>query len=780
MISFNRFFFTLWFCFGLLLQAQIFEPVSPQGPKIQKVTVEFVGAQTISPERVKALLSTQEGSNYSDDNVSADIQNLYKTGYIDNVDFVKTNVAGGVSVVVKIDGRGGVGNIFFEGNTVFSQDKLQKELELESGKAIDDQKLAVAQREITDMYSKKGYTDVAVGYEVTKVAENGMSDVIFRINEGGRGLIDRIDFTGNTVFSRRELRSKLKSKQDSFWRLWGKAGKLDMNVVQEDIKIIEKEYQKIGYIYVKVDHRREVVDAENVKLIYDIVEGQSYTVASMTISGITIYQPEDLYPAVLTEVGQNYNGEDIEGDEKMIRDYYGSRGYADARVTTHLSSAGGNAMHVNFEVYEGTKSYLRKVNISGNTKTKDEVIRRELPFSPGDELNTVKIDTATKVLESLNYFERAGDPNPLTIRPVDTPAQGFKDIEVNVTEKSTRSLSASAGFSSIDNLVGMVELQHNNFDIADWDDFTGGGQRFNARIRYGLQRRDISASWFEPWFMGRKLGLTIEPFYRDVNFLSNNFDQRNYGLTVGLRKPITDKMFMDLNYTIQNISILDVDSSVVKFLEFEEGSYTQSKLDFTITRDTRDSLYLTRKGHKIEAGLTASGLGGDVKLYGASIEASQYFNLPGDTILILRGSAQHVSSWGNNEHVPIFERQFMGGLNNLRGFDFRDVGPKDQNGEPIGGNTSWFASVEYTFPILEKVRGAVFYDVGMVSGDINLSAANGGPVVGDGLINSNFGLGLRLYFLPVGPVTLDFGIPMSSDEFNDSGGKFQFSIGFNF
>ncbi|GAA5144166.1 outer membrane protein assembly factor BamA [Prosthecobacter algae] len=777
---------------GSHAQVSLESPAAAGRRIVRQVDVVFKGAATMDPARVRAQMSTREGEPYTDESVERDLRTLYATGAVENVDIQAVNVAGGVKVVVTISGRGGIGELGFLGNAAFDNDKLRKEIEVKVGDPVDDAKLSAAQQKILEMYQKKGFSDVLVTYDVSPSTKEGFSTVLFKIEEGGRGLIGDIRFEGNDNISSRTLKSKLSSKEKTFWRLWGKAGKLDNQAVLEDVRKIEQAYQDEGYVYVKVGYRREAESDTKVALVFEITEGTKYEVAAVAIEGITIFSQDELTPAILTEAGFPYSGSDVRGDEKMIQDYYGSRGYADARVETRLSDAGPAKLNVTYSVYEGTKSFIRKVNISGNMKTKDEVIRRELPFSPGDELNTVQMETAQTRLENLNYFETKGEANPLTVRPVSTEVDGFKDIEVNVTEKPTGSVNFGAGFSSIDSIVGFIDVTQTNFDISDWGDFRGAGQRFNMNIRYGPRRQDFNLSFTEPWFLGQKLAFTTELFYRNMFYLSqaDRYEQTNAGLSLGLRKPIGENAYFETTYTLQSIDLnVQEDEDPSQLIRNEDGEFIQSKVDFGFVHDTRDSVFITRKGHKFEAGLMASGLGGDVEVWGGNIGGQQFFSLPGDTILSFEGMARFVDGWGNSgtssSDVPIFERLFLGGANNLRGYDYREAGPKDSTGEPIGGNVSLYASIEYSFPIIEKVRGAVFYDVGYVSTDITATNAttggvkNGGPIVGDGEVYSNIGIGLRM-FLPVGPIRLDLGLPLVKDDFTGDSPRFQFNMGYKF
>jgi outer membrane protein insertion porin family len=747
------------------------EPVIPAAQatkKIVSMTVRFVGAQSLDEARVRAQMSLREGEDYSDDRVERDIRSLFATGAIDDVSIEGNDVSGGVAVVVTVIGRGAIGSISFNGNRVFEDPRLRREIELKTGDVVDDRKLAEAQGKIRELYQKRGFADTLVTYSTQPDTQEGFTAVVFNIVEGSRGIIDDIRFEGNNSIKSSKLRDALKSKRKTFWRLWGKAGKLDNELLTQDIVAVEQAYQDEGFVYAKVvEVRREPVRGQRVALVFVINEGEKYDVGTVAVEGVTIFSMGELTPGIATESGLPFSGKLVRADEKMIRDYYGSRGYADTRVETSILSGGPGVVNILYRVVEGPKSFLRKINISGNTVTQDRVIRRELPFLPGEEMNTVRMEAGKNRLENMNYFSQ------VDMRPAETGTPGLKDINLDVVEQSTGTINFGAGFSSIDSLVGFIDLTQTNFDITDWPTFRGAGQRFNMNARIGLQRRDFNMSLTEPWFLGQKLAFTTALFYRNLFFLSDDFDQTDAGASLGLRKPLTEHAYIDLTYTIQNVNIGDISERASDIIRSEAGDYLQSKMDLTFVHDNRDNLFITRKGHKFEAGIMGSGsaLGGDVDVWGLNLAGMQFFHLPGDTILSFEGAFRSVDTWGSGNGVPIFERLFLGGANNLRGFDFRDVGPRDINGEPIGGGTSAYLTAEFTFPLFSKVRGATFYDVGFVNADsFDLSTAN---------VNSNVGVGLRL-FLPIGPIRVDFGIPVQSDEFNDSNGRFQFNIGYKF
>lgn len=736
------------------------EAALPAKKIVREVRISAAGGAQIDESRIKANMGTREGQAFEEDAIERDIKNLYATGLVENVDVTTQDVKGGVIVIVKVTGRGAIGEVAFVGNSVIESDRLRKEVEVKVNEPVDESKLFAGANKIRDLYSKKGFADISVDYKTQPLPTAGFVRVVYSITEGQRGIINDIRFEGLTAVKAGALRSKLKLKEKRIWHLWGKAGKLNNDDLQEDIRTVERAVQDKGYVYGKVVQvRREPVKGDRVDLVFVVDEGKQYGVSDVVVEGNTVFTKDELTPALLMEGGAPYSATNISADEKMLGDYYGSRGYADARIDTSVIPAGAETVKIVYRVTEGEKSFIRKINIEGNTKSKDYVIRRELAFAPGEEFNTVRVEKSRNRLQNMGYFSQVDIRN----NPTGTP--GYKDIDITVTEQSTGSINVGVGFSSIDSFVGFFSLTQTNFDARNWPTFTGGGQRFNLDVRYGDKRRDFSVSLVEPWFLGQRLSLGGELFYRDLYYLSDVYDQQAYGASINLRKPIGENAYVELSYTAQNVKIHNLDEDVSEQILAEEGEFFESKFDLTISHDTRDSVFITRSGHKISLTGTASA-GGDVDVYGGGIEAAQYFSLPGDLILSLEGAAKTV-----NNDAPIFERLFLGGANNLRGFDYRDVGPKDENGEPLGGDVSYYATIELSFPVIEKIRGAVFYDVGEVSG---------GPGTFGGGVNSDVGIGLRLFFLPTGPIRLDYGIPVSSDEANDSSGQFNFNLGYKF
>ena len=750
-----------------------------EGKNVSEVAVKFVGPPTVDEARIRNFISIQSGQAYRSEKVDNDITSLYGSGLVSDVRVLAEPSGDSLKVIYEVTTRPDYVAIGFVGNSVFSDQKLAKETKLKPGGTASDEVILSARRNIEDYYRGYGYPDVTVTSR-TQPSETGSGvDLIFVIDEGGKKEIRKIRFEGNNTFDSRTLRKEMKTKEKGWFSWISKSGRYDSEELDSDVESVLDYYRTRGYLRASSPGPRlDPVKDGRVDLVIQINEGEKYTVAGVGFGRMTVFKPEELYPALTLNGGDGYSSKKMRDDIRMIRSYYGSRGYADATVSPDIRDAGPNKVNIVYRITEGSRYRVGRVNIEGNTKTKDKVIRREMPLKPGDYFNSVELETAKARLDNLQYFS-----------DVEVDAQpgrgGYRDINVLVQERRTGSISAGIGFSSIDSIVGFVNLEQTNFDIMNPWAFTGGGQRFGASLRLGSERTDISISLVEPWFLDRKLALGGELFFQDSQYYSDYYEQSNAGGAIFIRKPISEKSSLKLEYRLEQVTV-DLDPSVgalsrasvaaggpPSLLLFEGGDYIRSAVALNYIYENRDALIETRSGEKFDIGLTFSGLGGDVNYFGLSMQGQKYWNLAWDSILSLNGELAFVDATSGT--VPIFDRLYLGGGRTLRGFEFRDVGPRDPvTREVIGGQSLGFLSTEYTVPVIDNVRAAVFYDMGFVN--------NGSwdPDPSDLYSDLGFGVRLKLPISPV-PIALDYAVPISSpDDFADKGGQFNFYLNYQY
>jgi outer membrane protein insertion porin family len=741
----------------------------PAPPVVRSIDVQYTGPATISRARVLAQMRTKIGLPYSDVVAEEDIRGLYNTGQFQNVRIFGQPEGDGVKVIVALQTLTMLNEIQIDGATRIGPKRLRKNIGLKLNTPLREEDLEKGRQKITETYQAHGFNDVEVTFHLEPIdATRGTSRAVYTINEGIKGSVTAVRFEGNAHFSDRVLRKQMKTRQKTLFSFVDKSGRLDETQLQDDLQKIREFYQNHGYVDVAVrDVRKQRTSSGALQIVIAIDEGPQYHVGKLSFVGYKATTEEKLRAVVKMREGAIYSAKAIKDDAKAMADAYGSGGYVDLTIIPESSPAYGGLIDITYRIDEGQRSYVERITITGNTRTKDKVIRREVLIAPGDVFNTVRVEVSKKRLENLGYFSK------VDTFPVDTGVEGRKNLDIQVEEKRTGSLNFGAGFSTIDSLIGFIELTQGNFDITNWPSLTGGGQKFRIRLQGGTQRKDVELGLTEPWFMDRPISVSFSSFYHEANYLSSLYDQRNYGFSLEARKGILPYLYGTLGYRLESVDAFNIALSSSEALLAEFGDSTKSVVTASLVFDRRDNPFLTRHGERITYTWWVAGFpaGGTESIYGFDVEASKYWLLPWDTILLVNAEVAGVDAWKNRDRlVKIYDRLFLGGSNNLRGFEFRDVGPKDIHGEPLGGQSMARATIEYTFPIIAKARGAIFYDTGFVNTnpwDYNFNN-----------VASDIGFGLRLD-LPIGPLRIDYGIPIQQAG-NHGSGKFNFNVGYQF
>lgn len=759
------------------------------GSIVRAIEIKYAGPVTVSRERIMSNMRTTVGQPFSQAGLEEDIRNLYGTGDVTNVRIFGEPMTGGVRVIVIVQSRDVVKEIVIEGATAFKAKRILKTITAKTGNALNEEVLESDRQKIIELYQGKGYNNVDVQFRVSRDEVAGSAVVYFSINEGGKAVLNAIRFEGNANMKAKAMRKVMKgTKPKTIFSFITKDGRLDPAKLREDLDEVRELYQNKGYIDMEVVRTRTETDTKGrTTLVIEIKEGSQYRISRLSIKGNTVLSENDFRKFLKMQEKSLYTPKGLKDDLKIFNDFYGSRGYVDVQIRTEAVPAGPGLVDLTYTVDQGIVSYIERINIEGNSITKDKVIRRELALAPGDIYGVPYAEASKKRLENLNYFSK------VEVVPTDTMVPGRKDMNVIVEEKRTGELSFGAGFSSVDNLVGQATLTQSNFDIGNWPAFTGGGQKFRLTAVYGATRKDFVAAFTEPYLFDSQIAMTVEAFYHSNNFTTNVYTQTNAGGAIGFRRGLTRFLSVRGEYRLENITISNVQvTNPPSIYSYSQGSRIRSAVAGGLTYDSRDNVFLTRRGTKVDfGGFIAGGpFGGNTQIYGWNIEGSHYIPLPYDMILLFNGQVTTVSTlYGidvssietakTSRVVPLEDRLFLGGANNLRGFDYRDVGPKNIYSQPVGGRTVGRITTELTFPIVERVRGAVFYD-----GGVNHRKSYS---FGFQDYSSDAGVGLRLD-LPVGPIRVDYGIPISNPNQALGGGqgppskkgKFNFNVGYQF
>lgn len=735
--------------------------------EILGIRVKHQGPGPLDEGAVLAHVSLRTGDPFSAVAASRDVRLLKDTGKYSFVSVDIEREGDKVWVIYTVASRPRIRRLSINGAEGFTNRRIKKIMEVEVGDRVDESTLAVMALKVEEEYRKKYYPDARVTHHLEEDAAQGTADVWILVEEGKRSKVKRIRFPGLQHVPSKTVLKQLNQKTVNLFSIFTGRGAFSPADLTTDRVITRNVLMDHGYLAADVKEP-EIVELNRTKIEirYPVEEGPLYQAGRMTAEGITLVAPETVLETVSLAPGAVASTKAIGDAEQAVRDYFGSRGYRNTRVQTRKDlRAGEPVVDLHFVVEEGRKSYIRNILIEGNTRCKDKVVRRELSVYPGDVFNEVRIRTSEQRLRNLGFFDYVASD----ARPTGKPDEF--DLAFEVQEQRTGQFMVGAGFSSIDDVIGFVELQQGNFDLFGWPP-TGAGQKLKARAQLGTKRRDWEISFVEPWLFDRRLSLGLDVFQSDRRFLSDDYDQRNTGAGVTLGRALWGQLRGSLRYQIEEIDVRNVAEDASAQIKEEAGRSTKSALTPGVVHDTRDNFFIPTRGNRTAASVEVAGgpMAGDVDIYNLSLSSSQYWPIWLDHVLSLRAQTQLVEPWNGAERVPIFDRHFLGGARTLRGFKFREVGPRDELGEPIGGQTMGFASLEYTVPVFEKIRVASFYDAGFVS-----------PEEYDydfGLYNSDYGIGIRLD-LPGFPIQLDYAWPLETDEFNDrSSGRFSFLIGY--
>ena len=799
-----------WSGFVLILCWLVGSNYGQVGQQIQNIDIRHVGPPAASESLIRANIRVKEGDVYARTSVDDDVRNLYSTGFFYNIRVATESAENGIKLIYVLQGKPTLTEIRFEGNTEYSRKKLLKKVTSEVGEPLDERKAFLDAQEIEKMYQKAGFQRTKVTPVTTIENEAaGRGTITFQIEEAPKIKIEDVDFVGAEAFSQRKLRKVLKTRRWWIFSWITGSGVLKEEEFQEDKERLAQFYQSEGYIDFELkDVHLEQIAPNKMIVRFIVSEGQQYRVGSVDITGNTVFTDEEIMRGFFSDgkriapemvpgaektkanpKGDIFTPAGLRNDTQAIQDFYGSRGYVDTFVKpTKIPNTVTGTIDLVYEIRdeERGRSYIERIDIQGNAKTKDKVLRRELAVSPGEPFDLVRVRLSKSRLEQMRYFDKVEtDHEP-------TDVQNRKNLVIDVEEGTTGHVELGAGFSSIDSLFGFVGYREGNFDLFNPPYFRGGGQKLRVGATIGLRRTDYQLSFTEPWFLGRKLALGVDLYHSELNYYSDLYDFTQTGARLSLTKALPYNFIGGVSYTIENIGLNDVSDDAPLIIQQEPGDRLVSKAGFTLAYDTRNHAVEPTRGQRTEllTELAGGPLGADADFYKLEARTSWFF--PGffeGHVWEIVGRAGVVEPFGDTDRVPLFDRYFLGGVNSLRGFRYRTVGPYEQGPprtivnpdgttsviegefEPVGGNSFYFGSVDYTIPIVERLKFALFYDIGNVS--------RGSYDFDFGDYSDNWGVGIRLNIPRLGPLRLDYGIPINFDEDNvSSSGKFQFSVGF--
>lgn len=723
--------------------------------------IEIQGNQRVDRSTILYYIKSRTGEPLSRALVRKDIEQIYSLGQFSDIR-VETRPApgGGVVLVYIVKEIPSIGDVKFRGNSNLKTEDLRPLISLKRGVTFHEHLVQESKTKLEQHYKEKAYFLAEVDIQHT-LNEMGLVDVVITIHEGEKVKIEKIRFHGNKTFDEDELKDHMETSEASWLISWlDESGVYKKDMLRIDVLRLESFYHDHGFLKVRVHDPTIEVNREDKEIYVDIriEEGEQYRLSSISVQGDDTYSREELLKVVKSQKGEIYNATQVREDALAISELYSEKGfaYADALPQTRLDDE-NKTVDVEFTVNPGRKVYVGKIDIYGNIRTQDNVIRREFRLKEGELFNSKKLKRTKQRINNLGFFEDV----KIDTHRGETPEQ--VDLTTTVTERPTGSLTFGAGFSSVEKVIFNASIAQNNL--------FGTGRSLNLSTNISARRTNFDLNFTDPRIFDSDVSFGVDLFNRRSNFFS--FDSQSTGAGLRLGKNLSETDWMGLGYRFERVQISDVPlANQTAFLR--NGTRTTSRIGPTFIRDTRDNFLNPTQGmrHVVRFEFAGSVLGG-ADFYKASYEASWYKPLIGKLVLALHGEIQYAKGY-SGEPLPIFEHYFMGGANSLRGFTIRQVGPKDQNNNPLGGDQSLLFNVELQYPITKEFRIFAFYDRGNVYGtgfDTRTTSKN----IDFLKMRESVGGGVR-FLSPFGPISLAYGIKLDAVP-GDSNAEFHFSAG---
>lgn len=743
---------------------------------VERVDINFVGATNVSEQVVRANMQIQEESELDEVLIDRDIRSLYRTGLFEFIEVRRETLpSGNVNLLFELTPRYRVLAVIFRGNEKMRARRLQKQIDTQENLVLDERQVKADSEKIREFYQKKGYNRISIYYEIERDRSTGFGTVVFNIREGDRVKVKNINFVGNDNIKKGKLRKQMETKKWTPWSWLISTGRFKDEEFEDDLELLRDYYREEGFLDIQIPPEKieyNYPKPGQLELVIHVEEGRQYRIGRIEISGTEKIPAPLLRFALKQQSGMVFSPSKLDEDAAEIEKFYGRGGHLDARVTLlRIPNLETGDIDLEYIVDEDIPYDVESIRIEGNTKTKSIVVLRELVLGPGETFDMTRMDISKLRLENTRFFE------DVNLAPESTNIPGRRNLKVAVQEGRTGNLTFGAGFSSLERAVIFAEFSQSNFDIFNRRSlFQGDGQKFRLRLQLGDQSSEVVLSFEEPWLLEKRLATGFTLFRTSSDFNSAIYSEIRTGGEVYMRKRLFGLVNGQLSYSYQIVDITNIAPSAPPQIQFLAGEQSISKVGFVLERDTRDKIINTTRGNRVELRTDLAGglWGGDADYYKLEFRGSQFyplFDFQAQVLaVILRGGV--VDAYGDSDTVPFYERFFLGGPYTLRGFEYREVGPKDTfNNEPTGGNTYGMLTLEYSADIVAPIRFAIFYDAGFVNED----SFDFSPV----RYNDNFGVGLRL-FVGGAPLSLDFGIPLTSDAVNDKGNQFNFSFGTRF
>jgi len=703
--------------------------------------IMILGNVKVEEAVIRGAIKSREGSPFSVEKVREDLRSIFDLGYFADVQVDIKPTLQGKEVIFIVVEKPSIKDILIKGNNKVKLDDIKEKMTLTSRSILNLEKVKENSEQIRKLYFSKGYYGVKVESKVDYL-ETNEAVVAFTISEGPKGHIGKILFKGNKSIKSSELRKVMMTKQWNVLSFITKSGTLDEDVLKNDVQLLTAYYFDHGYLDAKISEPKiDLSNPKKIQIEIGIVQGPQYHLGNIDFKGDFLPTKEALFKVVKIKRGDVYSNTVIRREINALTEKYANQGYAYVEINPAVSVDSKNLIvHLTFEIEKKKRVFYEKIQVVGNTKTRDKVIRRELRVAEGELYN------ATGMNRSRDRLKRTGFFKEVDFATSRGSTEENINLDIKVEETPTGSLTFGVGYSSVEGVVGNVSLSDRNL--------FGLGYYGNVRALLGFKTQNVRLSFTDPYFLGYHYAAGFDLYHERIEY----FTEYNYKITggdlrIGKELFMTPPVRVDAMYKLETVDVYNIATTASTYIQSQAGKATTSAISLTPAIDTRDDYFNPRRGTQTSLFVQYAGgvLGGDNYFVKAIGRTSWFFPLPLNLTLNLRAQAGVIQPFGGRT-APIYEKFYVGGINTVRGFQYGHAGPLDINGEPIGSQKMVAFQNEIIFPLSNAIglKGAVFFDIG--KGFDTWSAMT--P------LRLGAGPGIRWYS-PFGPIRIDFGLNLN-------------------
>lgn len=715
-------------------------------------SIEIKGLKRIDEIAVKSKITQKTGEPISQEKTNEDIKNIFKLGYFDDVRAEIESFEGGIKLIYVVKEKPTIVKIDFQGNKEFDDTKLKEKIAVTSGAIADSVLIQDNANKLRAFYEEEGYWLSRIVPVIKGLGPNEVS-LTYQIEEGPQIKIKKIRIEGNKAITASKLKKVMETKEWWLFSFVTSSGYYQKERMDADIEKIRDLYLNNGYIKIAVGEPKIelTADAKGMIITIPVSEGEQYSLSGIDISGNKVFNTDTIQKRVTMLAGKPFSREELRKNIFSISEFYSENGYALITINPDIiPEENKKLVKIILKIDEGEKYTIGRIEIFGNTKTRDKVIRREVRLDEGDMYNSALIKRSYERINNLNFFET------VELVPKPQPEEKEVDIDIKVKERPTGFFSIGGGYSSVEQFIVMVELTQGNL--------FGKGQLIKIRGELGGKTTYYDLSFKDPWFMDKPISFSTNIYKTTKEYIDYDKKATGFGITFGKR--FSEYWYGDISYNFENAKIYNITDSASNIIKDQEGSQTTSSITPSLARDSRDNYLDPSRGSRNSIYITFAGLGGTNKFVKGELDSAWYLPI-GSSTAMFRGRFGYATGMSGKE-LPLYERFYIGGIYTMRGLGFGEAGPKDSaTGDPIGGTEELIFNTEYIFPLVSdiKLKGVVFFDAGNSYDSFN----------NFGYLRYTTGAGAR-WISPIGPIRLEWGYNLDRKE-GERSSRFEFAFG---